>query len=74
MIPAMLSFWSLPDLGLTPQFAFVTVFIIVSLVLLMTGGTVSRKAVQVERKPCRSCGGENPGFARFCRHCGTRFK
>lgn len=60
-------------LGLTPQFAFVTVTIVAVLLVLTTGGAVMKKAVQVDRKPCPDCGGENPGFAGFCRHCGTRF-
>lgn len=71
---AMFNPSSLPDFGITPQFAFVTIFIVVALVLLMTGGAVSRKAVQVDRKPCHGCGGENPGFAKFCRHCGKGFE
>ena len=30
-------------------------------------------AAATDRKRCRHCSVEHPGFAAFCRHCGRRF-
>lgn len=30
-------------------------------------------AAATDRKRCRQCQVEHPGFAAFCRHCGGRF-
>jgi hypothetical protein len=62
------------DFASSIKFVLVTLVVCMAVVLLITGGAARLGgAQQVQRKPCRSCGGENPGFARFCRHCGAAF-
>ena len=31
------------------------------------------QSAAMQRKRCRHCQTEHPGFAAFCRHCGRRF-
>jgi hypothetical protein len=62
------------DFSSSIKFVLVTLVVGMVVVLLITGGAARlSRPQQVERKPCRGCGGENPGFAGFCRHCGAAF-
>ena len=48
------------------------IWALLSLVAKAADGS-RRHTISTERKRCRHCQVEHPGFATYCRHCGRRF-
>jgi hypothetical protein len=61
-------------LNFDPKFLLVLALVALVLLFVLSGNSKRRDAAAAAagRKRCPSCAGEHPGFARFCRKCGTK--